>query len=105
MTGACFYCGHPFDTVGKFPTRDHVFPRRMIRPFGRFLSTDWYQLNIVPGCPVCNTAKGGSSPYHWVHQLDARAADALQHRLEMLGDPSAGMIALAEEARRVFSPV
>lgn len=74
----CFYCPEP--SAG---TRDHVFPRAMLRTMPR-QSDSWYMLNTVPACDACNSAKADMPPERWLERLSGRYAERFAARLERL---------------------
>ncbi|MDF2797658.1 MAG: endonuclease [Devosia sp.] len=85
----CFYCNQP--AVGT----DHVYPRRKISRFQRFLTAEWNVANKVPACFHCNGRKGDQSPHEWLKSLPEPFASRLACRLALLGRPDAEIAAAA----------
>lgn len=91
MSAGCFYCDQRmrdlWDGTGPTPddlaTRDHVFPRWMLKDMGD-LSDRWRQLNHVRACYRCNHAKGDMHPLDWLATLAPPGRARLRSRLGSL---------------------
>lgn len=88
----CSYCGAPASG------RDHVYPRSVVKPFSRLLSSEWHALNRVPACAICDRCKADLNPWIWL--LNLRPPFSIRHRerLTLLGDPAAMISAAAIKA-------
>lgn len=84
--------GDQWDSTGAEPcrmeTRDHVFPRALIRVLPDARSERWRRLNKVRACAACNGRKGDTHPLAWLGQLTNPAGiERLACRLIVLGVP------------------
>lgn len=52
MSEQCHYCH-----AARGCTRDHIVPRREVRPLGLPASHPFHSVNVVFACQKCNTAK------------------------------------------------
>lgn len=102
--GQCFYCERELTLIRNDPshrTRDHLYPKALIKPFQRLLKGSFNQKNIVDACHACNNAKGEMSPFEWMTRLPAPAAMRVADRLRELGMPH---IDICLAAQAVFMP-
>ena len=71
--------------LANVATRDHIYPRWLVRRFRRRPSDYRRQLNSAPACLACNNAKGGMQhPLEWLERLSADAQHRLGVRLQHL---------------------
>lgn len=92
----CIYC--PAELVpppagGTLPdnaaTRDHVFPRAILRESIGPHDPHWYRRNKVWCCARCNWTKAGMHPLEWLARIGdyQPGRDRLANRLVALGVP------------------
>lgn len=98
----CFYCNRPlllpdeWDGSGHPPadlaTRDHIFPRCMVRRLPEPMPERWYVLNRVRCCDDCNARKGDLHPLVWLATVDVHGArERLVIRLRKLHELGPGV--------------
>lgn len=90
----CFYCRRPLQLPGASPdgrTRDHIFPRAMLRRLGIRLPDEWHALNVVPCCAGCNQTKADMHPEAWLRVLDRHTHRQLLDRLDRLKAMATGI--------------
>jgi len=91
MSAGCFYCDRAmrdvWDNIGPTPddiaTRDHLFPRWMLKSMGH-LSDRWRQQNHVRACYRCNQDKADMHPLDWLATLAGPGEARLRARLDAL---------------------